>query len=110
MKHVTLRAVAAAVLTTTPAHADPQTGGDWTDFYSGGQISRMEVEYPNSTPLFPGNVQFYGTGPGLGVHAGYTHDLGAWVLGAEFSADFPSVDLEQTLIPTALFFDLRPFS
>lgn len=95
MKHVTLLAAAAAALATMPVHADPQTGNDWTGFYVGGQVGWMDVEYPTSNPI-PGGILFDGNGAALGLHAGYNHDFGALVLGAEVSVDFPSEDLELT--------------
>jgi opacity protein-like surface antigen len=86
----------ATALTLTPALADSTTGTDWTGFYAGGQIVWMDVEYPTSSPVVVGGIAFDGNGAGVGLHAGYNHDFGDFVLGAEVSLDFPSVDIELT--------------
>ena len=84
MKHRQILAAVLLTLTALPAQAN----GDWTGFYAGGQIGWADVEYPNSSPLVPGGISFDGTGGALGLHAGYNHDFGTFVLGAEISLDF----------------------
>lgn len=80
--------------------AGPAIAEDWTGFYAGGQLGMLDVEYPDSSPLIPGGVLFDGNGSVVGLHAGYNHDFGTFVLGAEVSLDFPSINLNRTLTGT----------
>ncbi len=84
----------AIILAALPtAFSEPAFAEDWTGLYAGGQIGWTDLEYPTSSPGFPGGISFAGNGSLLGVHVGYNHDFGALVLGAELSVDFPSVDI-----------------
>ena len=58
--------------------------GEWTGFYLGGQVG-----YGNGD--IPGNDYDGGL---AGIHAGYLHDLGDWVVGGEL--DYDSADLTGT--------------
>ncbi|MCG3267573.1 outer membrane protein [Yoonia sp. I 8.24] len=53
--------------------------GDWTGFYAGGQIGYGSVESDDLTDDIEGAT--------YGVHGGYMHDFGSWVLGAELDID-----------------------
>lgn len=89
-------ALSLAIAAPPVVIAGPAVAEGWTGFYAGGQIGNLDVDYPTSSPLFPGAVIFDGSGIGVGFHAGYSHDFGDFVLGAELSVDFPSVDIELT--------------
>lgn len=92
-------ALSLAIAVAPVALAGRAVAEDWTGFYAGGQIGWMDIEYPTTLPI-PGGILYDGSGTPLGVHAGYNHDFGTLVLGAEVSVDFPSIDLESTVSGT----------
>ena len=65
----------------------PSFGGEWTGFYGGVQIGRLDVD---------GTGAADGDDLGYGVHAGYDHDFGSFVLGGELDHDVTGVDLGGT--------------
>lgn len=64
--------------------AQPYQGGEWTGFYGGLQLGRLDVD---GTGAADGDDLSYG------VHAGYDYDFGRFVLGGEVDYDFADVDL-----------------
>ena len=65
----------------------PSFGGEWTDFSGGVQIGRLDVD---------GTGAADGHDLGYGVHAGYGHDFGSFVLDCELDHDVTGVDLGGT--------------
>ena len=61
---------------------------DWTGFYVGGQLGYGDV----STNV----VGVEGDGAIGGVHAGYRHDFGQFVAGAELAYNAANIDLNPT--------------
>jgi len=55
--------------------------GEWTGFYLGGQAG-----YGNADA-----TGFDGSGGLGGIHAGYMHDLGDWVIGGELDYDWTNI-------------------
>lgn len=60
---------------------------DWSGFYAGLQYGRGKIEL--TYPLWSDETKF----DAYGVHAGYLHDFGRFVLGAEM--DYDRVSLEN---------------
>lgn len=50
---------------------------DWTGFYLGGQIGQTNSDFigGSGATISDGNTETYG------LHAGFNHDFGSWVLG-----------------------------
>jgi len=65
---------------------------NWTGFYAGGQIGFADAEVSSAAISLDGN------GVALGVHAGYTVDLGDFVLGAEVDFDTLNIDIGQPAV------------
>ncbi|MFI0397024.1 outer membrane protein [Paracoccus jiaweipingae] len=59
---------------------DPMT--DWTGFYAGAQFGRFD-----GSLSFPNTADRDATGNAYGIHAGYLHDMGQFVLGGEIAYD-----------------------
>ena len=59
-------------------------GGDWTGFYLGGQVGQLDAEADNGLS---------GDDTSYGVHGGYNHDFGRFVLGGEVEYDEADVDV-----------------
>lgn len=55
---------------------------DWTGFYAGGQINKLDgsLKFKNKTGVDA-------KGNAYGLHAGYLHDMGQFVLGGEVTYD-----------------------
>lgn len=75
---VTEAPVAVAPPVVEPARVD----GDWTGFYAGANFSHYDGKLKYSGNAIPDKDV---TGNGYGLHAGYLHDFGQWVGGAELS-------------------------
>lgn len=90
--------VAAEAPVTAPAPAPvvvtPQAApsGDWTGFYLGGQLSYGQLGYELEDGD-AGEADFDGAQGGL--HAGYMHDFGRIVAGAELAHDFTDLELDD---------------
>jgi predicted porin len=81
--------LAEPVVVAPPAPPVPAySGGDWTGFYLGGQVGRLDVDGEGALNGVGGDDTTYG------LHAGYNYDFGRWVLGGELDYDDASVDLE----------------
>lgn len=65
-----------------PVAAPGPMTGDWTGFYGGAQIGYGDVQ-----------DDLEGDGAIGGVHAGYRHDFGRFVAGAEADYDVADIDL-----------------
>ncbi|MFW8636400.1 outer membrane protein [Cribrihabitans pelagius] len=59
-------------------------GGDWTGFYLGGQVGQLDADADNGLS---------GDDAAYGIHGGYNHDFGRFVLGGEIEYDETDVDL-----------------
>lgn len=97
-RFVSMAAIAAAL--SSPAWAgnlqDPviepapapvpvvNNGGEWTGFYLGGQVGNLDADASNGAN---------GDDTSYGVHAGYNHDFGRFVLGGEVDYDKTDVSL-----------------
>jgi outer membrane immunogenic protein len=85
-----LWAGSAAQITPEPVIAAPpppipvQTGGDWSGFYGGIQLGRLDVD---------GTGAADGDDATFGLHAGYDYDFGQFTFGGEIDTDFGDVDL-----------------
>lgn len=85
-----LWAGSAAQITPEPVIAAPpppipvQTGGDWSGFYGGIQLGRLDVD---------GTGAADGDDTTFGLHAGYDYDFGQFTFGGEIDTDFGDVDL-----------------
>lgn len=62
----------------------------WSGFYAGGSLGNLEIEA--SVPGVKENDTAYG------IHAGYRHDTGTWVIGGEFEHEWTNIQL----VPGAL--------
>lgn len=78
-KHLAMGAAFAA-LSTTAALAQ-----DWSGFYAGASIGMLEVD--TSVAGVKENDTAYG------IHAGYRHDAGKWVVGGELEHDWTDIEL-----------------
>lgn len=78
-KHLVMGAAFAA-LSTTAAFAQ-----DWSGFYAGASIGMLEVD--TSVAGVKENDTAYG------IHAGYRHDAGQWVVGGELEHDWTDIEL-----------------
>jgi len=105
MKH-NLLMIAALAISGTSAMADGT--GDWTGFYVGLQYSLGEVD--------DGFNDF--DVDAFGIHGGYHHDLGSYVIGGEFSFDtgdiedagaFGDLESETTRLKAIAGYDLGEF-
>jgi predicted porin len=79
---------ASTALVAAPAHA--QSPRDWSGFYGGFQLGRLDAQGRAALNGIEGDNETYG------VHAGYNRDLGDWVLGAEVDYDSGDVRLNRT--------------
>ncbi len=70
-----------------PVPPPPAPSTDWSGFYVGGQFATARLDY-SSVPR--GEESFDGTA--YGVHVGYVHDFGRFVVGAEGAIDIADVD------------------
>lgn len=59
-------------------------GGDWTGFYLGGQVGQLDADTDNGLS---------GDDTAYGIHGGYNHDFGRFVLGGEIEHDETDVDI-----------------
>ncbi|AHD00717.1 outer membrane protein [Leisingera methylohalidivorans] len=59
-------------------------GGDWTGFYLGGQVGQLDADASNGAT---------GDDTSYGIHGGYNHDFGRFVLGGELEYDATDVNL-----------------
>jgi len=75
--------VEAAPITVSPVVVD---ASDWTGFYAGLQYGQGKAELDNDL----GDSDF----DAYGVHGGYNHDFGKYVLGGEL--DYNKLDLDDT--------------
>lgn len=78
--------VEAPVVAPVAVAAPVSTGGNWTGAYAGVQLGYGDVDTSGAASE---------TGDGLlyGVHAGYNHDFGTFVLGGELDYDFADISL-----------------
>ncbi|KIC37490.1 outer membrane protein [Leisingera sp. ANG-M7] len=67
-----------------PAPVVVNEGGDWTGFYLGGQVGQLDADTSNGAS---------GDDTAYGVHGGYNHDFGRFVLGGELDYDATDLDL-----------------
>lgn len=68
-----------ALTASGPAMAEGMAGsGDWTGFYAGVQAGYGEMDFTGPW-TFDGAL--------YGIHAGYLHDFGQWVIGGELDYD-----------------------
>lgn len=74
----------------TPPAAPMAPESNWTGPYIGGQVGYGWVD-----PDLPG---VDGEGIVGGVHAGYNHDLGGFVVGAEVDYDFADLEMEDEIL------------
>ncbi|MEM6887644.1 MAG: porin family protein [Pseudomonadota bacterium] len=65
-----------------------QDTSGWTGFYGGVQFGAVDATGQGGLSDAEGDES------ALGLHAGYNHSLGDWVLGAEIDYDFTNTDLE----------------
>ncbi|MCB4454150.1 outer membrane protein [Leisingera sp. McT4-56] len=72
-----------------PAPVVINEGGDWTGFYLGGQVGQLDADASNGAS---------GDDTSYGVHAGYNHDFGRFVLGGELDYDATDLDLSGETI------------
>ncbi len=79
-----------AVIVTAPA---PAPTPDWTGFYAGGQLGYGDYDWSNGSDLSLDGA----TG---GLHAGYNHDFGGFILGGEAQID--AANLEDAAGTTAV--------
>jgi predicted porin len=70
--------------TPVPVAAPMMQKGDWTGFYAGGQIGYGQLDSDALTDEPDGMT--------YGAHAGYLHDMGSWVLGAELDIDGTEIE------------------
>lgn len=79
--------------TSAPAFHLSSAGAssDWTGFYAGLQLGNTDAELVSASGATVGTD----SAGSYGVHAGYLHDLGQWVVGAELAQD--RVDLVYTI-------------
>lgn len=73
-----------APIVTAPVE-DPS---DWTGFYAGLQYGQGNAELKGAGNSADEDFDAYG------VHAGYNHDMGKWVLGGEL--DYNKLDFDQS--------------
>ncbi|KIC22467.1 outer membrane protein [Leisingera sp. ANG-Vp] len=59
-------------------------GGDWTGFYLGGQVGQLDADASSGAS---------GDDTAYGIHGGYNHDFGRFVLGGELDYDSTDLDL-----------------
>ncbi|TRW97468.1 porin family protein [Paracoccus sp. M683] len=88
----------APVVETAPVVAapviEPQTG-DWTGFYAGLQYGKGNAEFTQGGASIDSDYDAYG------IHGGYLHDFGSYVLGGELDynkADIDDVDDKADLV------------
>lgn len=94
MKKLNAMSCLFAVFAASGASAQNFSDGDWTGFYAGLQIGYHDLEY--RSPVVPGGVASDGSGETWGLHAGYSHDFGRFVIGTEASVDFSTTELNVT--------------
>lgn len=63
-----------------PAYVAPV--GEWTGFYLGGQAGYGSADVPGAD--YDGGL--------AGLHAGYMHDIGNWVIGGELDYDWAQME------------------
>lgn len=72
-----------------------QPVSDWSGFYVGGQLGYGEASTSPATLDLDGGF--------AGVHAGYMHDFGQWVLGGEL--DYDKADISNNFLGTEIKID-----
>jgi outer membrane immunogenic protein len=83
-----------AMPTSAPVAVTPQAApsGDWTGFYLGGQLSYGQLGYE----LDDGDAGEADLGGAQGgLHAGYMHDFGRIVAGAELAHDWADLEADD---------------
>lgn len=76
----------APVVEPTPvAPVVPVVSTDWSGFYAGIQLGAGKIRASDDVDTIKEDIKAYG------LHAGYNHDLGQYVLGAEL--DYNKLDL-----------------
>ncbi|SCY07194.1 outer membrane beta-barrel protein [Paracoccus tibetensis] len=88
MTKLLAKGAALLALCATPAMAN-----DWSGFYAGAGAGMIEVD-----TTVEGVKE---SDPSYGIHGGYRHDLGQWVVGGEIEHDWTDVEL----IPGAITAD-----
>ncbi len=81
MKFSTALIVAVTMLSAVPAVAE-----DWTGGYAGFSFGYTEADGPNGSS---------GDDSSFGLHVGYDHDFGSFVLGSELEYNHLSLNLGQ---------------
>lgn len=78
-----------SVVAVEPIIVATAPGNDWTGFYAGLQYGQgsLDLEFENDGSVDAGDFDAYG------VHAGYLHDFGQYVLGAEL--DYNRIDVDD---------------
>lgn len=92
-----MKIASALIATLAVTIMAPAAAQDWTGFYAGGQIGYISYEDETSTnapPIASGTKFYDGSGSQFGIFAGYTQDMGTWVLGGEVALNLSSVDLD----------------
>lgn len=83
-KLITVATIAAILSSTTLAHAEE----DWTGFHVGAHLGTSNID------IFSGGLGESDRKTVYGLHAGYDHDFGKFVLGAEL--EYSIADYEFT--------------
>ena len=88
IKLTTAAAIAAMLTSTTLAQAQAQPAeGSWTGFYLGAQLGMSNGELSEAGLGIEDDTTVYG------FNAGYDHDFGMWILGAELEYSIADYDI-----------------